>query len=500
MAADSLNSRTLVPPITLAAALAVVLIALSLRPIYQVFTLIAPLSALTGICVLFFWNLTRKDRRLPIIDLGSFYMLAILAYGALPLTWHLLSGMHLTVFGHGRLYAIDPAPAEFAQVGWMHVVFALLFACAYLAMRRKPPYASGTHLRVSGTTSKILLAMLLVFQGYFFWVRASTGVEFSTAYDSSLYEQAAAYQQLSLVQQQFIAHPYGMLAAIKIGLIIWLTANWTSRAHRWALISVLVFLVLSYIKAPGGRFTLISMFLAAFLTYHHTVQPIRLRAAVTYSSLLMASFFAANMFRGGDGSGIRVVAIWDALDMSTGFSFANEFQISYGSILELHHKLTSGALREIPWQVYLHDLLLVIPQQLLPFEKIDPVRWYVTSTNNPDYFNYGVIAESVLGFGLAELVVRGLMTGLIFAAIHNWWMRKSSKFWPTFFYMWLMIVVYQSFRNTSTHIVPLIIYQWLPVYAVVALLGTVFQQQRPALSSLKPEAGLPGHAIGTDPT
>jgi hypothetical protein len=477
---EYLNSRTLIPPIAWGTVLAIVILALSLEPIHEVFTLIAPLCALIGISVLFFLNQTRKDRRLPIADLGSFYMLAILAYGAIPLAFHLLSGMNLTVLSHVRLYAIDPAPDEFAQVGWMHVFFAFSFACAYLAMRGKHPYGGVVHVHISGTTSKILLVMLLVFQGYVFWVKASTGVDFSAAYnDNSVYEQAEAYQQLSLVQQQLISHPYGMLAAIKMGLIIWLTTNWHRQPFRWTLITVLGTSVLSYLQAPGSRYLLLSMFLAAFLTYHITVRPIRQRAAVMYFALLMIAFFIANIYRLGTEYIDQLGDLSGVVDKF--FSVSNEFQAHYGSILDLQDNFTSGTLETLPWQVYLHEVLLIFPHQILPFEKIDPVAWYVAATY-PDFFNYGVIAQSVVGFGFAELVLRGIVTGAIFAVIHNWWMRKAGQFWPTFFYIWLLIAVYQSFRNASMYIAPLIIYEWAPVFVLAMLLKAVFSQQYLALA------------------
>lgn len=501
MAGEHLNSRTLIPPMAWGAVLCVVLIAGCIQPFHDTFTLIGPLGALTGVSLFFFWNLTRRDRRLPITDLGSFYMLAICAYGAIPLILHLFSGMRLSVLSHGRLLAVDPRPDEFAWVGWMHVIFAVSFAYAYLAIREKRLNAVGIPLNISTTTSTILVAMFLMLEGYFFFLKVSAGIDFSTAYDSSLYEHVEAYGQLSATEQQFVAHPLGMLSAIKIGLIIWLISRWTSRAHRWTVIAVMIFSIWSYLEAPGGRYAIISILLAAILTYHHTVRPVRLRAAVMWGFLLMASFFVANIMRGGASSGAQLEAVWGGLeDPSAVFTVSNEFQISYGSVLELQHNLTSGALVNIPWQIYAQDVLLHLPQQLLPFEKVDPVQWYVASTKDPDFFNYGVIAQAILGLGVLELIVRGLVIGAILASAHNWWIRRSHKFWPTFFYIWLAIALYQSFRNTSFHTAPLIVYQWLPVYVLISLTEAFFRRLQRALCSVKSTAKLPAYASGQVPT
>ncbi len=154
-------------------------------------------------------------------------------------------------------------------------------------------------------------------------------------------------------------------------------------------------------------------------------------------------------------------------------------QIFYGSIIELKELIRNSNLTEyVPLQVYFIDLLALIPQQFLPFEKLQPYIWYLGATNNPDYFNYGVIAQSLLGFGIIELVARGALMGLLFGAIHNRVLKEDWSFWAAFFYIWLAIVCYQSFRNTMLHFVPLSIYQWVPVYIACRFIAPVFPNFR----------------------
>jgi hypothetical protein len=455
-------------------------ITIAIAPGNQGLIILAPLIALVGILILFLGRLTREDGRLPIADIGSFYVLAIFAYGAIPLLFHLLSGMQLTVLSHDRLLSLDPPPIEYALVGWLHVVFMATFVLTYISIRKANPFLEGKALVVTKNTLKVLLLMWLMFEGYFLYLKLFMGINFSTAYDSSLYESAAAYAQLGTTQQQFVAHPLGMLSAIKIGLIIWLTSKWKSRAHRLMLIAVLVYILWGYLKAPGGRFAIISIFLTVMLTYHQLVQPIRFRKTLFYGFLLLITFFAANIYRGQDTGNVGLA--FDFIKETSGggsglFSFSNEFQISYGSIMELENNLYKNFLGSIPWQVYFHDIFLLVPNQLLPFEKIDPVLWYVKATNNPDFFNYGVIARSIIGFGLVEVILFGLIMGGILASIHNWYIRHCGSFWHTFLYIWIAIVVYQSFRNVSTYVAPLFLYQWLPVYLLASFLVWVLPKR-----------------------
>lgn len=184
-------------------------ITIAIAPGNQGLIILAPLIALVGILILFLGRLTREDGRLPIADIGSFYVLAIFAYGAIPLLFHLLSGMQLTVLSHDRLLSLDPPPIEYALVGWLHVVFMATFILTYISIRKANPFLEGKALVVTKNTLKVLLLMWLMFEGYFLYLKLFMGINFSTAYDSSLYENAAAYAQLGILEA--LAHKTAVL-------------------------------------------------------------------------------------------------------------------------------------------------------------------------------------------------------------------------------------------------------------------------------------------------
>ena len=57
------------------------------------------------------------------------------------------------------------------------------------------------------------------------------------------------------------------------------------------------------------------------------------------------------------------------------FSTANEFQILMGTALHVRDMVEGGL--NVPPQVLWSEFLMLIPQQLLPVEKIDPSFWYL---------------------------------------------------------------------------------------------------------------------------
>jgi hypothetical protein len=120
--------------------------------------------------------------------------------------------------------------------------------------------------------------------------------------------------------------------------------------------------------------------------------------------------------------------------------------------------------------LYVGDFVRPIPQQLLPFEKIDPALWYLDVLGIREGnigFMFGVISEAAVGFGAPEMALRGLAVGAIFALIHNWYARNASRFWPTLFYIWLCVWSYYTYRASSFYLLTHVITMFVPVYIFV---------------------------------
>lgn len=428
---------------------------------------LAPLLAACAISTLFWRALTLRDQGLPIFDVGAFFMLAIAAYAVLPLAGYALSGMQLSSLSAGRLYGLNPEPEQFAEVGWMYVMLMTTFALGYLAWRRQT-LVGNEPVATSRTTAIVVIVLWLLLHGVVIFFRVALGVNFSVAYDDSLYAAAASYAQLPLLARQLFHNAYGVLIILNVAIIVVLVAHWKSKLGRNVLFVWVAASCVDYLLNPGGRFALLSMLIAFAMAFHRFVRPIKISQLVFAGALLFLAFMAAGFARGGRSLLEQGQVMFDLLEgYQYAFTVSDEFQISYGSVLEFKQNLRHGVLDPIPWQIYASDLLMPIPQQILPFEKLDPVDWYSRVTGNPDYFSFGVLAQSVLGFGWAELALRGLLFGIALGIVHNWWARKPYTLWRTVFYVWLTIVSYQAVRNTSLYLVPLVVYRFLPLLLVV---------------------------------
>ena len=121
------------------------------------------------------------------------------------------------------------------------------------------------------------------------------------------------------------------------------------------------------------------------------------------------------------------------------------------------------------------DLMRLVPQQLLPFEKIDPASWYVGNFY-PIYAEgggglaFGMVSESVLGGGKYVALIRGLALGGLIALAINFLSRRPS-IWRLIVYVWLFINIYQCFRDTTFSLLGRFAFQFAPGLLLVLLLS-----------------------------
>jgi hypothetical protein len=432
-------------------------------------TIVAPLVAIALIGATYWSELWRRDKELPILEMGSWYMLAIVAYSCLPLLQYALSGAQLSPLSHGRLYKLNPEPHEFATPAWGYAFLMLGFSLAYLGLRPASPKRAS--LIVPKRTVLAVISVFVLLNVVFLALRVLYGLNFATGYDASLYEHAAARESLPLVARQFVDHGDHILMILSAAVTILLVRRWKSWTWRVVLIAWLVASMVDYLFNPGSRFRLIALVLFVLMAYHRFVRPVRVRSIIVWGVSIAIFFFSAGILRSGysvyeQGQVVQVVTENPQLAYST----VNEFQIHYGSALEFRNLLNRGYLDPIPWQLYFSDLLLFIPQQLLPFEKIDPVKWYVERTGDVDFFSFGVLAQSMLGLGWLEMVFRGLLVGIVLAVLRRWWVRNNSQLWPNVLYLWMSVVIYQAARNTTFYFVVLILLEFLPLLVIVWLI------------------------------
>jgi hypothetical protein len=162
------------------------------------------------------------------------------------------------------------------------------------------------------------------------------------------------------------------------------------------------------------------------------------------------------------------------------FAYAGEFEVIFANAYDFRYGLSAASI-ELPPGFYLADLLVMIPHQLLPFEKIIPSEWYVT-TVYPLYADlggglaFGTICESLVGGGWLDAGARGAALGIILAVIHRRCILHRPSFWLFVFYVWLSTQMYQSFRHTTFFPLYLFVYRFFWVMAGTKILAFILKR------------------------
>ena len=374
---------------------------------------------------------------LPLSEAGCWAVLTAGIYSIVPLAVSTALRGAFTPLNDSRLFSLQPPPAFVARVGWYHVAYLAALSAGYLLGRRN---TSAVTLRPPLLDRRTAIALLLCFG-----VSAVVVVLFRP--DSPDAGYAASYlavQQLPLIARQALRLLGGVRLLLGLAVLVWTFERWRQRRVAVGL-TVLALAILTVTRA-GERSTLGFAIIACVVLSHRYVKPVRASRFFMLGVVGLLLFTALGVYRAYAG-----------LDNRAEFTLvpgAGEFEIVFANAVDLLDRRQHGGFVAAPVGVHVADLVSVIPSQLLPFKKWDTADWFL-STYYPALrergggLAFGVVSQSVIGFGWVELLLRGLAMGLIFTAVDRWASARSHRFWPTVTQLWVLLLAYQTVRVTS---------------------------------------------------
>jgi hypothetical protein len=426
---------------------------------------LGPAVFAAGCALLYLTVQIKREGHLPIFEAATFFVIATAIYTIVPLLQFVLGGLQCGPWGDNRLYQWDPTPREFGHFAWRHAVLLFTFVAVYLPARGRRLWPARTPARPMRTTTTVIVISIIGISLFFIALRLYAGPGASVYHGGT----AATLRPVPLFVQQ-IANVLQMVGlTLKQCLVILLLLNWNRRLYRVTLAVWLTWELGSTVFALESRAATVLLLLTVVVGYHQLVRPLRVRTAFTVGTAVLIGFLLFGLFRdlGTQNMQQDPHGIWGA---------ATEFQILYGTAYDIHMRRVTGTLPPVPWQIYYSDFYRLIPSQLLPFYKWDPTDWYVDIlglTGSGQGFMFGVIAQSVVGFGYAELIVRAVILALFYAFAHRVYRRYSRSFWTTIGYLFILTWAYYAFRSTSLDILYRLVYYFLPTWFMVRVL-TIF--------------------------
>jgi hypothetical protein len=427
-----------------------------------------PILVLTGIAAAFCQLVRRRTAgAFPYFEIGVVYVAVVWLYATFPLVGFLVNGLKQGPLNDLRLYIFRPSADEIGSLGWYQVAHLASVAAVYLAWRGRGRLPEPRFPSVDRATLVATVVAYVAIRAYLLFLKVYFDL-FAATYMQSY----QLVRRLPLEHAQLANHLGGATFILELVILTSLFAGYP----RWRLVIAgwLVMAASLGFTQLGNRTELALLMGAVLFMYQRAVRRLQFRHVAACGAICLSGFLLLGFVRAG-GTLATLTAGAHPL-----FGYASEFENNLANAYDVGRLKALGLIRDLPTAFYLADLFALVPQQILPVEKVNPPVWYV-NTFYPDYaegggaFAFGTIAESVLGGGWIDAGARGAALGLLLAQVHRWYARSDGRLWPFIFYVWATVSAYNSFRGTTFMLVGLAVYRFVPVCIGVGILASVLR-------------------------
>jgi hypothetical protein len=399
--------------------------------------------------------LVLRDGYAPFFHVGFICASVTLIYVALPPLFFVLAGLDWSNTSDHRLLRLGVTEDEISDYAWRGVLYLSSFCLMYLLVvwnQRKPML--GMPIAIARLDVAICGSILVACLAYQTAVEVIFGV--SLIQSNADLANDPASQSLPLIVAQMTHNILGIQRIAKLALVVVLVSLWQKNWAKIALAAWFLVELFSTVVLLGPRTYFALLVLGALLSFHRIVRPFSLPILAASGALCLAFLLLYGYMR----------------DFSepADFSTSNEFQTLMGTALHVSNLVESGLIA--PAQVVWSELLMLIPQQLLPVEKIDPANWYLIESGLAESgtgYMFGVQSQANVGLGNWELFGRAIVLALVLGFLHRQYAARSSSFLLTVSYIWLMTSIYYSYRATTFYWVTFAAYRLLVFVGIVLI-------------------------------
>ena len=351
-------------------------------------------------------------------------------------------------------------------VGLMYLLYLVAFCTAYTFFRKGVNSCrniSINSIEVSIKGTLFVVSIYVLFEVYLITIRLLYHVEAESYADTYI-----MYKGLPLILQQITGVVIGTMYIIKILLLIVLFQKY--RQYKIIIWGFVGYQFLETLLVLGERSNLVILITTFLILYHTTVKPISLKTMLIVGVFGIVFITALGELRNTKGD---VSAL---IEDSNGTPNGGEFESVFLNSVDLYQRKGKEKVN-VPISLYFSGLVSLIPQQLLPFEKTTYADWYV-GTYYPDFqergngFAFGVVAESIVGFGVVQLIFHAFILAYLFAKFHRIYLKENLSIQFCCFYVWLTLFSYYCFRFNTFYLVPLIVYRFFPTNLLFGLINS----------------------------
>jgi hypothetical protein len=349
-------------------------------------------------------------------ELGAVYVAFILAYTISPAFTFLVLKLDLASgWVWNTLAQLIPDESEFAAHLWRHVLFIFGFCSGYLCIRRAPSrveYPSPVPAWDGGGLILPMVAVLVVCNVLLLLLSAPV-VEYIDHY--------TRYDKLPSLLRALVS----VTVRVESGLFLVILTIAFMNFRRYGVMALVLTggaLLFKILNSMGSRIESLFVLLAAVCLYQNYVRRISVGRVVLGALAAGTAYTALEILRE-----VRF-NLNDAFDLllASGVQPASEFGAVFLTGFHLYSERANGSLPPVEWPMFFSDFVsLVMPNS---FVRYNPQYWYAEqyfpSALVPPQTN-GPIADSAIWGGEADLLIRAVLNGLMFAWLTNLFSDKK---------------------------------------------------------------------------
>jgi len=403
----------------------------------------------------------REGATFNILSIGPVYLGVIALYSVLPFLQLQVLGLVVGTNVDSRLSITQPDEVEISSLCLLYLGYMAGFCACYL-------FDGKEEIKVRWLPDLQFdrTAIIIVYIGLTIFVEAVRVSYISQA--KTYIDTYVATDAIPLFLRQIYLQGAGALIVVKMLLLYRLLI--VDRSYGlFGCFMAFEFVLL--FDPSGSRHDLFVLLFSLMLVFSFQVRRISALTAFLIGFAGVATFLALGAFRSGYiTSGVAAADLLSA---------NSEFTAMFATAADLQHRLAGGEVKSLGLWLYFGDFIGLVPQQILPFDKVIPSDWYV-HTFYPEAtgqgFGFGAISESELGFGWIEAVGRGAIIGFLFSRLHRIFKGQSGAVVVFLFYMWVETVAYNCFRISTFYPVHMIVFQFVVAVALVGGLTGLFRR------------------------
>tara|TARA_B100000989_G_scaffold277662_1_gene238799 strand:+ start:3290 stop:4660 length:1371 start_codon:yes stop_codon:yes gene_type:complete len=426
--------------------LIIVFLSLSFAFLEHLFLLISMFSIIsTGLFFLFY--LVRIEGKIEVFDAGAILIAITILYSLFPLLSFAMNGFEVNIFTEGRLRNYRISSQEMAEHSLNHLIYILALTFTYMFFRPKKNIILFEKQSLEPINSSE------IFIGILFYVVLNIIL---TLFAFTFSENPP----------YFVRQLLNNFSALTFVMSIWFFAlALINRKNKFFASLLFIYLFYEFIKVIlglSGRTWFFIHMLGLFFLYHRIVKPFSGKQIIYLFLIALSSFLLFGYIRTGQTSILSIAGF---------FTGNEEFTSLFATSYDLKIRLQEFSINEtVPFSVTNFDYIALIPSQFLPFEKIDGPSWYVNliGLQGTGYgAGFGVISQSIVGFGKLELILRGILVGFIYSFLHRLVIQNKVSIWQLVTYTYLAIQSYHIMRNGTGYLLYFSVYFILPCFFVL---------------------------------